>query len=60
MFKYSLILGLGVALGYSYGWKDAHAHQQHVAERLLEQIGGDSKDKVNGDIDAQMNRAEKR
>ena len=60
MFKFILILGLGVAIGYGYGWKDAHLHDQNVAERLVGQIGGASRDMVNGDIDAQMNKAEKR
>ena len=60
MFKFLLILGLGVAIGYSYGWKDAHLHELNVAERLVGQIGGDNKDKVSGDVDAQMRQAEKR
>jgi len=60
MFKFLLILCLGVALGYGYGWKDAHLHEQNVAERMVGMIGGDNKEKVSGDIDAQMVQAEKR
>jgi hypothetical protein len=60
MFKFLLILCLGVALGYGYGWKDAHLHELNVAERLVGMIGGDNKDKVSGDVDAQMVQAEKR
>jgi len=60
MFKFILILGLGVAIGYGYGWKDAHLHDQHIAERMVEQIGGKSRTMVSGDADAQMIQAEKR
>ncbi len=60
MFKLLLILGLGVAIGYSYGWKDAHLHDQHIAERLIGQIGGASRSMVSGDIDARMNKADTR
>jgi len=60
MFKFLLILGIGVAIGYSYGWKDAHLHDLNVAERLVGKIGGDNREKVNGDVDAQMTAAEKR
>ncbi len=60
MFKFLLVLGLGVAIGYGYGWKDAHEHEQNVAERLVGQIGGASRDMVNGDIDDKMKEAEKR
>ncbi len=60
MFKFLLVLGLGVAIGYGYGWKDAHKHEQNVAERLVGQIGGASRDMVSGDIDDKMKQAEKR
>ena len=60
MFKFILILGLGVAIGYGYGWKDAHQHDQNIAERMVEQIGGKSRSMVSGDLDAQMVQAEKR
>ncbi len=51
MFKFLLVLAVGVALGYGYGWKDAQAHEKNVAERLVERIGGDSRAKVGNDID---------
>ena len=60
MFKFILILGLGVAIGYSYGWKDAHLHELNVAERVVGQIGGKSRAMVSGDADAQLIQAEKR
>ena len=57
MFKLLCILALGIAIGYSYGWKDAHLHEQHIAERLIGRVGGDNKEKFSGDIDTQMSKA---
>ncbi len=52
MFKYLLLLALGIAIGYSYGWKDAQVNEKNVAERVVERIGGDNKDKMRSDADA--------
>ncbi len=60
MYKLLFILALGVAIGYGYGWKDAQTHDKNVAERIVEQIGGDNRALVSGDVDAQMRAAEKR
>lgn len=60
MFKFFCILALGVALGYSYGWKDAQLHDKHIAERALEQVGGESRRLVDGDIDKTMRAADKK
>lgn len=60
MFKYLFILAIGVAIGYSYGWKDAQVNTQHIAERLVERIGGDNKKNMDADVDAKMRALEKR
>jgi len=60
MFKYLFILAIGIAIGYSYGWKDAQINTQHIAERLVERIGGDNKKNMDADIDAKMRSAEKK
>jgi len=52
MFKFLFILALGIAIGYGYGWKDAQLHEQHVAERLVNRIGGDNKSMMDSDADA--------
>ena len=59
MFKFLLILAIGVAIGYGYGWKDAHVHEQHIAERLIGRVGGDNKENFSGDIDTQMSKGER-
>jgi hypothetical protein len=58
MFKFLLILGLGIAIGYGYGWKDAQSHEKNVAERFVDQIGGDTKDNMRSDTDAKMRAVE--
>lgn len=58
MTKFLLILALGIAIGYGYGWKDAQTHDKHIAERIVERIGGDNKDNFSGDVDGQMKRAD--
>lgn len=60
MFKYLFILGIGIAIGYSYGWKDAQVNTQHIAERLVERIGGDNKKNMDADIDAKMRSVDDR
>ena len=60
MFKYLFILAIGIAVGYSYGWKDAQINTQHIAERLVERIGGDNKKNMDADVDAKMRSAEKK
>lgn len=60
MFKFLCILALGIAIGYGYGWKDAHVHEAHIAERLIGRVGGDNRENFSGDIDTQMSKAERR
>lgn len=59
MFKFLLILSLGIAIGYSYGWKDAQRNEQPITERLVERIGGDNKSNMNSDVDSKMQAVER-
>lgn len=52
MFKFLLLIGFGVAIGYGYGWKDAQLHEKNIAERFVDGIGGDSKTNMHSDADA--------
>lgn len=60
MHKFLFALVVGVAIGYGYGWKDAKAHERHVAERLLERIGGETRDRMGNDIDTRYGMDEKK
>ncbi|MCU0648186.1 MAG: hypothetical protein MUF00_09345 [Gemmatimonadaceae bacterium] len=59
MFKYILVLAVGVAIGYGYGWQDAQTHEQHVAERFVQQIGGGVKSEVDGSVDGRMDKVQR-
>jgi hypothetical protein len=59
MFKFLVILALGMAIGYSYGWKDAQKNDQPITERLVARIGGDNKKNMDSDVDARMRDVER-
>ena len=59
MLKTIFILLLGLAIGYSYGFKDARAHDQTVVTRMLDQVGGSTRGKVSNDVDSKMDKAER-
>ncbi len=54
MFKFLLILAVGVAIGYGYGWKDAQKNDKNVAERLVERIGGETRERMGNDVDTRF------
>jgi hypothetical protein len=54
-----IILVVGLIAGYSLGFKDAKAHRDNIAIRIIGQIGGGSRDKVKSTVDEQMKEAEK-
>ncbi len=60
MFKIVLLLLVGFAAGYSYGFRDSKAHDEDVGTRTIEHIGGSARGKYNQDLDAQMQRLENR
>ena len=56
MIKTLLILIVGVAIGYSYGFKDARAHDRDILTRTIEKVGGSNRGKYNQDIDKTMDK----
>jgi len=59
MFKYAVLLAIGIAFGYSYGWKDAQEHDDHIVTRTVDRIGGESRGKYSSDIDQTVEKMEK-
>ena len=57
MFKFLFILVVGVAVGYSFGWKDAKTHKQNVVERVVSRVGGKNRGAYDTNIDAQAESA---
>jgi hypothetical protein len=54
MFKILLVLTVGVAIGYGYGWKDAQVNEKRIYERVVDQIGGSNRDLVGNDVDSKL------
>ena len=59
MLRIFLILAIGAAIGYGYGFRDAQKHEQTVVSRVLERLGGNARQYSSNDVDAQMQRAER-
>ncbi len=60
MAKILLLLLIGFAAGYSYGFKDAKAHDEDVVTRTVERVGGATRDRYKSDVDQRMEQLEKR
>jgi hypothetical protein len=60
MLKYLFFLAIGIAGGYTYGWKDAKEHDDPIVTRLVNKAGGEARKQYGNDIDGQMDRLEKR
>ncbi|WP_373058607.1 hypothetical protein [Gemmatimonas sp.] len=58
MSKYLLILAVGVAIGYGYGWKDAQANEKNITERVLDRIGGETRERMGNDVDKRYQAAD--
>ena len=58
MIRIALILLLGFAAGYAYGFKDSKAHEDNVITRVVERVGGSNRGKYRTDVDATMKAIE--
>ena len=52
--KYVIILAIGVAVGYGYGWNDAQVNKKSIVTRLVERVGGSNREEFTNDIDGRM------
>ena len=52
--KYFIILVVGVAIGYGYGFSDAQVNKKSIVTRIVERVGGSNRDEFTNDIDARM------
>lgn len=52
--RYLVLLALGLGVGYGLGFQDAKQNDQNIVARLVGMVGGNTRDKVSGDIDGQM------
>ncbi|HEU4628824.1 MAG TPA: hypothetical protein VFS08_03735 [Gemmatimonadaceae bacterium] len=49
MFRLIFILVVGIAIGYTYGYRDARQHSKPVTSRVLDRIGGPVRDYANSE-----------
>lgn len=60
MKKIVFVLLLGVGAGYQIGWQDAQKHTESFVKRTIDKVGGKARGQYGNDVDAQMERLEKR
>lgn len=56
--KFILALVVGCAAGYYLGYTDGAAGKPSIVTRVVNSVGGGSRDKVTNDIDAKMEKLE--
>jgi hypothetical protein len=49
--KFILVLLIGIAVGYSYGFKDAKKHKKDILERTVERVGGKNRGAYDTNLD---------
>ena len=59
MFKFVVVLVIGISIGYFYGFDDAKKRDENVVERVVERVGTTGS-KYQTDVDKQMDAAEKK
>jgi hypothetical protein len=53
--RYIFLLAIGLGVGYGLGFQDAKLNDQNIVARLVDMVGGSTRDKIRTDADAQMN-----
>ena len=59
MFKFAIVLVVGISIGYFYGFDDAKKHDENVVTRVVDKVGKKG-EKYRTDVDKQMEVAEKK
>ena len=60
MLKTLIILLIGLAIGYTYGFSDAKKHDRTIFARAVGKVGGSTRGKVGNDLDSRLDSLEKR
>ncbi|HWZ59420.1 MAG TPA: hypothetical protein VNW46_10635 [Gemmatimonadaceae bacterium] len=56
--RYLVLLAIGLGVGYGLGFQDAKQNDKNIVARLVDMVGGSTRDKLTTDADAQMDKAE--
>lgn len=57
--KYIVILLIGMAVGYSYGFRDSKQHEKTIFTRTIERVGGSNRGKYDQDLEKKAREAER-
>lgn len=55
-----LLLAIGVAFGYTMGFRDADSHRKHIAERVVNQLRSTFHGRSGTNVDSMLSRLEER
>jgi hypothetical protein len=58
--RYVIILAIGICIGYGYGFRDSKQNDKTVVERIVERVGGSTRDNMKTDVDRKMREVEQR
>jgi hypothetical protein len=58
MLKYVILLVIGVCVGYGLGFQDAKQNDENVVARMVMRVGGNNRENVKTDVDAQMDKVD--
>jgi hypothetical protein len=58
MLRYVILLVIGVCVGYGLGFQDAKQNDENVVARLVMRVGGNNRENVKTDVDAQMDKVD--
>ena len=57
--RYVILLVIGVCIGYQFGFHDAQQNDKTIVTRIVERLGGVTRDHMKNDVDSQMNQLER-
>lgn len=52
------LVGIAIAVGYSFGYRDARNHSDHIVTRAVEKVRTTFGGKPTNDVDALMSKVE--
>ena len=58
MLKYVILVVIGVCVGYGLGFQDAKQNDENVVARMVMRVGGNNRENVKTDVDAQMDKVD--
>jgi len=56
--RYLVLLAIGLGVGYGLGFQDAKQNDKNIVSRLVDMVGGSTRDKLRTDADAQMDKVD--